>query len=265
MEQFETLLDEWRANPVMFAKDVLNVELDPLQQEILMALPDNDRLAVRSGNGPGKTFLSSIAALWFFCCFYQSAVITTAPTWPQVELLLWKEIRDNISRSDLLKPAIELAPRDCAAYMIQDGGVTSPKWMMVGRSTNKKENMQGFHNPYLMFIVDEGSGVDDEIYEAIQGSQTQEGVQASKLLVIGNPTKPEGYFYDIFHKRSAGWKTFHLNSEESPRVSKKWVQQMKDEYGEDSNFYQVHVLGNFPKYGEDTLIPLHWIEKAVMI
>ena len=119
MEQFETLLDEWRANPVMFAKDVLNVELDPLQQEILMALPDNDRLAVRSGNGPGKTFLSSIAALWFFCCFYLSAVITTAPTWPQVELLLWKEIRDNISRSDLLKPAIELAPRDCAAYMIQ--------------------------------------------------------------------------------------------------------------------------------------------------
>ncbi len=264
MSSFELLLDIWRRYPVRFAKDVLNVTLDPLQQDILKALVDNDRVAVRSGNGPGKTFLSSIAALWFFCCFFQSAVITTAPTWAQVELLLWKEIRDNITKSEMLRPAIELAPRDCAAYMIQDGRITSPKWMMVGRSTNKKENMQGFHNPYLLFIVDEASGVDDEIYEAIQGTQTQKGVQASKLLIIGNPTRPDGYFYDVFHSRSAGWKVFHLNSEESPRVSKKWIQQMKDEYGEDSNFYQVHVRGNFPTYGEDTLIPLHWIERAVV-
>jgi phage terminase large subunit len=263
-DKLTSLALEWRTNPVKFAHDVLGVTLDPLQQKVLMALPDNDRIAIRSGNGPGKTFISSIAALWFFSLYCQSCVITTAPTWPQVELLLWKEIRDNISRSDILRPIIELAPRDCAAYMVRGDGSTSPKWMMVGRSTNKKENMQGFHNPYLMFIVDEGSGVDDEIFEAIQGSQTQEGIQASKLLVIGNPTRPEGYFYEIFHKRSAGWKTFHLNSEESPRVSKKWIQQMKEEYGEGSNFYQVHVLGNFPQYGEDTLIPLHWIEKAVI-
>ena len=114
-----------------------------------------------------------------------------------------------------------------------------------------------------MFIVDEASGVPDEIFEAIEGTQTQEGVNSSKILLIGNPTRPEGFFFDIFHSKSANWKTFHLDGRLSPRVSKQWISQMETDYGSDSPFFQIHVLGNFPPVDKDTLIPLSWIERAL--
>ena len=114
---------------------------------------------------------------------------------------------------------------------------------MIGRASDKKENMLGFHAPYLMFIVDEASGVPDEIFEAIEGTQTQEGVNSSKILLIGNPTRPEGFFYDIFHSKSSNWRTFHLVGRLSPRVSKQWISQMSEDYGSDSPFFQIHVLG----------------------
>jgi len=118
--------------------------------------------------------------------------------------------------------------------------------------------MQGFHAPYLFFIVDEASGVEDEIYYAIEGSQTTE----AKMLLIGNPIKPEGYFYDAFHKNRDLWATFHLSCLDSPRVSREWIEDRKREWGIDSILYKVRVLGEFPDVISDALIPLHWIESA---
>lgn len=262
--KFVSLVSSWLNDPAKFCVDVFSEQPDNLQKQIFDAIALCDRVAVRSGNGPGKTWTAARIALWFFVTRPNSLVITTAPTWTQVQNLLWKEIRGGIEKSPILKPFVYMPPRDAELFMVRPDGNYGPGWGCLGRSTDKKENMQGFHNPYLMFIVDEASGVDDTIFEAIEGTQTQEGVNTSKMLLIGNPTKDSGYFFEVFHKRAANWKTFHLDSRKSPRVKKEWIKQMAEEYGEDSNFYQVHVLGNFPQYGEDTLIPLHWIEKAVV-
>jgi len=82
--------------------------------------------------------------------------------------------------------------------------------------------------------------------------------------LIGNPTRPEGFFYDIFHSKSSNWKTFHLDGRLSPRVSKQWISQMAEDYGSDSPFFQIHVLGNFPSADKNTLIPLSWIERVLV-
>lgn len=262
--ELKSLLNSWIDDPVRFSIDCFGEEPDNLQKQIFEAVAENDRIAVRSGNGPGKTWTAAKLGLWFFITRPKSIVVTTAPTWQQVQRILWKEIRANISKAPILRPFLYLPPRDAEILMIRPDGSYGDDWAMIGRASDKKENMLGFHAPYLMFIVDEASGVDDAIFEAIEGTQTQEGVNSSKMLLIGNPTKDTGYFFDIFHKRSANWKCFHLDSRLSPRVKKDWISQMAEEYGEESNFYQVHVLGNFPQYGEDTLIPLHWIERAFL-
>jgi hypothetical protein len=82
--------------------------------------------------------------------------------------------------------------------------------------------------------------------------------------MIGNPTRTEGYFFEAFHSKSGLWKTIHFDCRLSPRVSKEWIEQKKEEYGEESPFYKVRVLGEFPLGGDNALIPLHWIEKAVL-
>ena len=38
---------------------------------------------------------------------------------------------------------------------------------------------------------------------------------------------------------------FKLNSEESSSVSEEWVEEMKRQYGEDSDEYRIRVKGEF--------------------
>ena len=44
------------------------------------------------------------------------------------------------------------------------------RWFAVARTATKPENMQGFHEDNMLFIVDEASGVADPIMEAILGT-----------------------------------------------------------------------------------------------
>lgn len=48
-------------NPLDFAKDILRVELWSKQEEVLSALLDNRRVAVKSGNGLGKGYCAAVA------------------------------------------------------------------------------------------------------------------------------------------------------------------------------------------------------------
>ena len=48
-------------SPLDFAADVLGVTLWDKQREVLSALPDHRRVAVKSGNGLGKGYCASVA------------------------------------------------------------------------------------------------------------------------------------------------------------------------------------------------------------
>ena len=256
---FADLLLKWRADPVQFVIDFFGEKPDPKQAEVLRALATHDQVAVRSGHGVGKTWTAARAAIWFFVTHPYSKVITTAPTWQQVRRVLWPEIHSALRKvPPMLRPNFEVL--DVEVYMRGPDGNRLQDWFIVGRSSDKPENIQGFHAPYLLFILDEASGIKNEIYEAIMGSQTTN----AKILAIGNPTRPEGFFYDAFHKNRDLWATIHISCYDSPRVSRKWIEARKREWGEDSVLFKVRVLGEFPDVISNALIPLHWIEKAVV-
>ena len=48
-----------------FARDILNVKLDPAQQQILHSVQMNRRTSVRSGNARGKDYVAAVASLCF--------------------------------------------------------------------------------------------------------------------------------------------------------------------------------------------------------
>lgn len=254
------LMVEWQKDPVLFIADFFGEKPDPPQEKVLRALATRDQVAVRSGHGVGKTWLAARAAIWFFVTHPYSKVITTAPTWQQVKKVLWPEIHSALRKVPaFFRNNFEVLEMEI--FMRGPNGERLQDWFIVGRSSDKPENMQGFHAPYLMFIIDEASGVKDEIYEAIMGSQTTR----AKVLAIGNPTRPEGFFYDAFHKNRDLWATFHISCYDSPRVSREWIEKRKREWGEDSPLFKVRVLGEFPEAVSNALIPLHWIEKAVAL
>jgi len=66
---------------------------------------------------------------------------------------------------------------------------------------------------------------------------------------------------------SAGRAVFSclsFNSEDSPLVSKTWVEKIANKYGKASNIYKVRVRGEFPSSEPDVLIDISSVEAAIM-
>ena len=117
------------------------------------------------------------------------------------------------------------------------------RWFGVARTATKPENMQGFHEDNMLFIVDEASGVADPIMEAILGTLSGEN---NKLLMCGNPTKTTGTFYDSHTRDRALYKCHTVSSAESKRTNKENIESLIRKYGWDSNVVRVRVRGEFP-------------------
>ena len=258
MSEFECFRDD----PSGFVNQVLGADLWRKQREILEAVRDERRVAVRSCNGSGKTFLAAHAVLWWVMTRDEGVAITTAPTGRQVEELLWREIRGAFHRNEaklpgkMTKTSLELSPRNYA----------------LGISTDRAERFQGFHAGEILFVVDEASGVSDQIFNAIRGSMTS---PQAKMLLIGNPNSLSGAFYEAFHRQYKHWHTIRITAFDcieatdkselatSRLVTASWVADMAALEGEDSTEYQVRVLGEFPSMTADSLISVSSIEQAI--
>jgi len=81
-------------------------------------------------------------------------------------------------------------------------------------------------------------------------------------LLLGNPTRSSGFFYDTHNRLANEWTTFRIGCAESPRVSQDYIDEMASRYGEDSNAFRVRVLGEFPRSDDDTMIPMDLIASA---
>lgn len=82
------------------------------------------------------------------------------------------------------------------------------RWFATARTATKPENMRGFHEDYMLFIVDEASGVEDQIMEAILSTLSGE---FNKLLMCGNPTRTSGVFYDSHNRDRADYNTHKVS------------------------------------------------------
>ena len=133
------------------------------------------------------------------------------------------------------------------------------RWFAVARTATKPENMQGFHEDNMLFIVDEASGVADPIMEAILGTLSGKN---NKLLMCGNPTRTSGTFYDAFHSDRALYKSHTVSSADSIRTNKENIESLIRKYGRESNVVLVRVFGEFPRQEDDVFISLSTIEQC---
>jgi hypothetical protein len=250
-------------DPVRFCREVLGFSPWSKQAEILRSVREHKHTAVRAANGVGKTTAAAHAALWFLLAYPDSIVITTAPTWAQVKDAVWKEIHKILYRA----PAGLYEPANQTRLDM------APGWYAVGLSTDTAERFAGYHSEHLLLVVDEASGVTEDIYAAAEGFMTADG---GRVLLIGNPTQNSGQFHRCFHSERAIWRTIHISAFDSPNftdedvpahvkaalTSRDSVETKRAKFGEDSIEYQVRVLGEFPSSSENQVIDLRAIEAA---
>lgn len=261
-------LKQYQSNPNDFLKAAWpDIYLWDKLIELNSLIATYRRVIVPSGHGVGKTWDIAHIALWFLFCFYPAKVITTAPTWTQVEKLLWSEISKAYNTSQ-----VALGGR-----LLTTDLKIEEDWFAIGFSTRGRAaereygapRFQGFHSENLLVLLDEGPGVEHEIWTSIETLIT--GVN-NKIVAIGNPTSPTGDFYEAC--KSPLWKKLTISSFDHPNVkenriivpgavTRDWIEERRLDWGEDSPLWVSKVLGEFPAEGTDTLIPLTWVEACV--
>src|SRR5699024_5020777 len=154
----------YRQDPLIFFREVTRFQPDDWQVKAARAIAEGRRLAVRSGQGVGKTAFEANVVLWFLACFPYPRVVCTAPTRQQLNDVLWAEIAEWMESSQIL--GLLLNWTKTRVYMRG----YEKRWFAVARTATKPENMQGFHEDNMLFVVDEASGVADPILEAVLGT-----------------------------------------------------------------------------------------------
>jgi phage terminase large subunit len=255
---FIEFLKLYRHDIPRFVREVIGVEPDPWQLQVLKWRQEGERrISIRSGHGVGKTSLASWLMLHQIICWLPQKTVVTAPTSAQLFDAMMSELKTNIQK--LPKPLQGL-------FDIKGDRITligAPDESFISARTSRAEQpeaLQGIHAEHVLLIVDEASGVPEQVFEAAAGSMS--GSSACTLL-LGNPVRGSGFFYNTHNGQSGNWKTLRVSCVDSPRVSKEYVEEMAHRYGEDSNAFRVRVLGEFPKSDDDTVISLELVESAI--
>jgi len=265
-------------DPVQFSKFFLKSDLWNIQEDILRAVEQHPRVAVKACHASSKTYSAARVVLWFLARFTDAVVVTTAPTWTQVEKLLWGEIHSALLKSIYPFPKATLTELKLG-----------PKRYAYGLSTSVTKQdegvkFQGIHADNVLVVLDEAPGVDPKIWEAVEGARAGGNV---RVLAIGNPTISSGPFHTAFHEGREGWKTFTISAFSTPNftgitleqllkmseeeldinvrpylTTRRWVKEKYYEWGPGHPLWESRVLGEFPSQSEDALLSLAWLEQA---
>ena len=279
VNKLSRLIYEWSLSPIKFIKDIWGLMPQPLKPEyesiivgdlteikaewfepfergkhitwqqwvILLAIEQalrgegSKRISVRSGHGVGKDACMSWLVLWYLLCFEDAQIPCTAPTADQLYDILWKEISVWLRR---MPEEYQNLYEWSTAYVRMK--VKPESWFARAR-TGRKENpeaLAGVHGEHVLFIADEGSGVDEVVFSTMEGALTGRDIL---VVLISNPTRIIGYFYDTHHKDKNNWQCLNFDSRQSPIVEYDYVKRIIDEYGENSDEFAVKVAGEFPK------------------
>jgi phage terminase large subunit len=289
MPDFPVTNEEWaefaqenvmriRTDPVWFFKTVFRIKLDLWQEEMFEAMADPIRhhygmptkinhptehtdnkpkvkFTVRAMHGPGKTFGAAAAIIWFhtaFKCFSPA----TAPTIKQLKNRLWPNIRKiQAMGDDFWRQTFEVRATEVVWHK-------DPNWKCVAETGATPENLQGYHDLFMLIVCDEASGIDEEMFPVIEGALSTGKIVL--LLLIGNPTKNVGTFADSHLKPLVAkyYHQIHVNLAKTTRVSPSWVKEMGEKYGKDSPVYMVRCLGEFAAEDENQLLSLSWLNDA---
>ena len=248
----------YRDDPVAFVREILGAEPFDYQQALLVDIANGERkISVRSGHGTGKSTTFSWAMLWFAMTRFPFKVVVTAPTSGQLFDALFAELKRWINElPEALRPILDVK-NDRVSL------IAAPSEGFISARTSRAETpeaLAGVHSANVMLVVDEASGVPEQVFEAAAGSMSG---HSAVTLLASNPTRSSGTFFETQTRLSGSWKCHHWSCIKSPLVSRDFIDEMKLRYGEESNAYRIRVLGEFPLADDDTIVPFHLVDAAV--
>jgi len=212
-------------------------------------------IAVKSGQGTGKSASSGVIGLWRAFRNPMSRTVVTAPTMRQCKTIWLTELRKTLAAAEpILQKLVEITRTE-----VKIAGNGASDWGCELVTATSPINAQGYHNDHLTFIVEEASGVERPFIEQIEGTLTQKS--GDKLLLqIGNPNRTACALYDAFTRFRHRWSTLTFDSRKSPLTSPETIDYLREKYGEDSNVFRIRVKGQFPTADPECIVSVEDLE-----
>ena len=254
----ERVIEGWYLDPDKFDRDIWPDDLpEEWQTKASRLLVEGDRVAIRSGHGVGKTAWLARRIIWWGSTRNPWKVGVTAPSSSQMYDALWSELAKwHAKMPEALRVKFEWS----SEYF---RWAENPAVSFAVAKTARRETpdaLAGLHSENMLYLIDEAPGVDDIIFETARGAMSTTG---AKTIMTGNPTRLSGYFFDAFHKNRAHWRQMVVSCLDSRRTNLAEIEQWREEYGEESNFFKVRALGEFPDAEDGVIIPMYLVEAAV--
>ena len=272
----------WK-NPEKFCTTVMGFRPWKKQLEIMHAVRDNDRVSASTSHKIGKSAIAAVLAFLHHASVPGSRVIMTSSTNHQVQNILWREmrIRHRTAKRGMCIHCVCLEkytrrPIDCPhGAKIEDefsdvastGLRADDMREVIGFTAQDAERMAGISAPHVFYICDEASGIPAPIFAAIEGNRAG----GAKLLLLGNPTKNTGEFFESHHVKP--YHRITVSAYDTPNAvcgyklieglaTREWIEEKLEDWGEDSPDFFIRVLGKFAKGEEGCTLSLDAIMAA---
>lgn len=285
-DEIRDLLDVWHKDFLFFVESAIltpynkatgeNFKVTKQQKEACYALCKivNDKiegngkgiigLSIMAGKGTGKDAWVSWAILWFMTFPYPKIPCLSVSA-DQLNKVLWSEISKWLGNS-LIKEWFTLRTEKLYFNGLVDGE-KGLQWLAFPKAVPKTggggqiKALAGVHSKYLMEVVDEGSGIRDEVYEELETNLTG---KVNLMLTVFNPSKRDGYAVRTQDEANKNkWVSLNWNAEECELVNQSKVSDMQEKFGRDSNIYRVNILGLPPIQSGDTWFTYEEVMNAV--
>lgn len=214
-----------------------------------------------SGHGIGKSALVAWLIKFILDTRPYSKGVVTANTADQLKTKTWAELGKwhNMSLT-----------KDWFAYNTGRGAMSIAHKEHGGiwrcdAQTCKEENSEAFAglhaaNSTPFYIFDEAGGIVDKIFEVREGGSTD---GEPMTFDFGNGTRKTGRFYENCMGRfRENYKMRSIDSRSVQITSKPYIDRLIRDYGADSDYVKVRVLGQFPSAGDVQFISSDVVEDA---
>lgn len=274
-DELAELIADCHDDPGLFHEAVLGrPPLHPKQEEIARSVVENRVTVVPAAHGVGKSWYAATGVLSWLYTRPGSKVVTTSASNTQLVTVLWGAIKAAHRAS-----RIPLAGEPSEGHAIPQRLELSPEWFAIGWSAKRPESFSGIHGGEILVVVDESSGVDDAIFDAI------ESLGYTSLLLLGNPLRATGHFRKLYELATAGepgYRGIHLTAFDSPYAeltddevkarglprgltTRTWIERVRRVYGEGSIYWTTRVLARFPDTDHDQLLPAGWVDRCTLV
>lgn len=218
------------------------------------------QIARASGHGIGKSAIIGMITNWGMSTHHDTRVVITANTDTQLRTKTAPEVskwfRLALTAHWFKKPAMSI-------YSVDVEHEKNWRLDFTPWSENNTEAFAGLHNEgkRIILVFDEASAIADKVWEVAEGALTDEYTEII-WIVFGNPTRNTGRFRECFRKFRHRWLTKHIDSRDVEGTNKAKLQEMVDDYGEDSDIVKVRIRGMFPSASLKQFIPTHLVDAA---